>query len=342
MELQESEETNCPIDFTTLNYTVITSQCKAPEYNATLCCSAFKEFACPLAPQINNIKNNTCALSMFKTLHTKGNYKPDSNQIQLPPKIFGKDYNLSYSPYRDLYSNLPQNCSRSLNNSLEFIIEYIFSFQNDSPQLSLLSISYSSELVARPDCFANWTEVLDREDGNSTGNSTEVFDRENGKGKMVRAKRQDVHIIWIAVGSSAFIVACLILIVKLRGFKNCAECILSSKHRPQGNIEMLLEKYGSFTPKRYKYAEVKKITSSFQDTLGKGGFGTVYRGRLQDGCLVAVKILHNSSSDLEELLNEILSISCFFCLGIFGIFSEKLMYISQFFHFKTGPIKVGG
>ncbi|XP_078175332.1 LEAF RUST 10 DISEASE-RESISTANCE LOCUS RECEPTOR-LIKE PROTEIN KINASE-like 2.1 [Carex rostrata] len=71
---------------------------------------------------------------------------------------------------------------------------------------------------------------------------------------------------------------------------------------------MLLEKYGSFAPKRYKYAEVKKITSSFQDTLGKGGFGTVYKGRLQDGRLVAVKILHKSSSDRDELLNEILSI----------------------------------
>ncbi|XP_078149794.1 LEAF RUST 10 DISEASE-RESISTANCE LOCUS RECEPTOR-LIKE PROTEIN KINASE-like 2.5 isoform X3 [Carex rostrata] len=72
---------------------------------------------------------------------------------------------------------------------------------------------------------------------------------------------------------------------------------------------MVLEKYGSFAPKRYKHAEVKKITNSFQDILGKGGFGTVYRGRLHDGRLVAVKVLHKSSCDREELLNEILSIS---------------------------------
>ncbi|XP_078175341.1 LEAF RUST 10 DISEASE-RESISTANCE LOCUS RECEPTOR-LIKE PROTEIN KINASE-like 2.5 [Carex rostrata] len=125
---------------------------------------------------------------------------------------------------------------------------------------------------------------------------------------MVRAKRQDVIIICTAVVPLAFIVACLILILKLQSFKKCAERILSGKNRPQGNIEMLLEKYGSFAPRRYKYAEVKKITCLFQDTLGKGGFGTVYRGRLQDGRLVAVKILHKSSSDREEILNEILSI----------------------------------
>jgi serine/threonine protein kinase len=72
---------------------------------------------------------------------------------------------------------------------------------------------------------------------------------------------------------------------------------------------MFLEKYGWFAPKRYKHEEVKKITNSFQDTLGKGGFGTVDRGKLQDGRFVAVKILHKSSSDREELLNETLSIS---------------------------------
>ncbi|XP_078175335.1 LEAF RUST 10 DISEASE-RESISTANCE LOCUS RECEPTOR-LIKE PROTEIN KINASE-like 2.5 [Carex rostrata] len=188
-------------------------------------------------------------------------------------------------------------------------------------QLSLISASYSSDLVAQPGCFANSTEIFDREDIGNFTNLTEVFDRKDGKftnsaevsdsGDDKAMKDGDngiVLMIGFSTGYIAFIVACLILILKIKGCKSCAECILWSKDRSQGNIEMLLEKYGSFAPKRYQYAEVKKITCSFQDTLGKGGFGTVYRGRLQDGRLVAVKILHNSSSDREELLNEVLSI----------------------------------
>ncbi|XP_078149784.1 LEAF RUST 10 DISEASE-RESISTANCE LOCUS RECEPTOR-LIKE PROTEIN KINASE-like 2.5 isoform X1 [Carex rostrata] len=201
------------------------------------------------------------------------------DHIQSLPKIFGKDYNLSYSSSLGEYDKPSQNCSRP-ENSLDPSFQIIFSFENDSPQVTLLSASYSSDLVARPGCFANWTMVFDPEDGKGT-----------------------------AVGSLAFLGACLILYLKLRNSKNPAECISRSKDRLEGNIEMVLEKYGSFAPKRYKHAEVKKITNSFQDILGKGGFGTVYRGRLHDGRLVAVKVLHKSSCDREELLNEILSIS---------------------------------
>ncbi|XP_078149767.1 LEAF RUST 10 DISEASE-RESISTANCE LOCUS RECEPTOR-LIKE PROTEIN KINASE-like 2.1 isoform X3 [Carex rostrata] len=200
------------------------------------------------------------------------------DHIQSLPKIFRKDYNLSYSSILGEDDHkLTQICWRPHNYSLDPSFESIFSFENDSPKLFLLSASYSYDLVAQPGCFASWTEVFDPEDGK--------------------------------VGSIAFLGACLILYLKLRSSKNYAECISWSKDRPEGNIEMVLEKYGSFAPKRYKHAEVKKITNSFQDILGKGGFGTVYRGRLHDGRLVAVKILHKSSCDREELLNEILSIS---------------------------------
>jgi serine/threonine protein kinase len=111
----------------------------------------------------------------------------------------------------------------------------------------------------------------------------------------------------VAVGSLTFIVG-FILIMKLQCCKFCTECILSSKYKTQENVEVLLGKYGSFAPTRYKYKEVKKITHSFQELLGRGGFGTVYKGKLPDGRLVAVKVLHNSSSHGEELLNEVLSI----------------------------------
>ncbi|XP_078149780.1 LEAF RUST 10 DISEASE-RESISTANCE LOCUS RECEPTOR-LIKE PROTEIN KINASE-like 2.4 isoform X2 [Carex rostrata] len=206
---------------------------------------------------------------LYSSLSSVRCYLP--NPIQSPPKIFETDYNLSYSPSLDEGDKPPQNCLRP-NSSLESF-EYMFSFKS-SGDLFLLSASYSSDLVARPGCFANWTEVK----------------------------------VTTVLGFIVFLGTFLILYLKLRSSKNSAEWISQSKDRLEGNIEMLIEKYGSFAPKRYNYEEVKKITSMFQHRLGKGGFGTVYRGILQDGRLVAVKILHNFSCGREELLNEVLSI----------------------------------
>ncbi|XP_022145540.1 putative receptor protein kinase ZmPK1 [Momordica charantia] len=43
--------------------------------------------------------------------------------------------------------------------------------------------------------------------------------------------------------------------------------------------------------KRFTYAELKRATRNFKQVIGKGGFGTVYRGELEDGRVVAVKRL---------------------------------------------------
>ncbi|RVW22555.1 Rust resistance kinase Lr10 [Vitis vinifera] len=49
----------------------------------------------------------------------------------------------------------------------------------------------------------------------------------------------------------------------------------------------------------------KKITNQFQDKLGQGGYGTVYKGKLSNEVLVAVKILSNSKGNGEEFINEV-------------------------------------
>ncbi|CAN7035043.1 unnamed protein product, partial [Brassica oleracea var. botrytis] len=63
--------------------------------------------------------------------------------------------------------------------------------------------------------------------------------------------------------------------------------------------------------KRYSYAKVKKMTNSFAHVLGKGGFGTVYKGKLLDGSGTdfAVKILKDSKGSGEEFINEVASMS---------------------------------
>ncbi|KAM0847534.1 hypothetical protein ACQ4PT_054950 [Festuca glaucescens] len=47
--------------------------------------------------------------------------------------------------------------------------------------------------------------------------------------------------------------------------------------------------------RRFTYAELKLITNNFQSIIGKGGFGIVYHGILENGDEVAVKVLMETS-----------------------------------------------
>ncbi|QCE08596.1 somatic embryogenesis receptor kinase 1 [Vigna unguiculata] len=74
-------------------------------------------------------------------------------------------------------------------------------------------------------------------------------------------------------------------------------------------VEDILKEHGPLTTTRFSYLEVKKMTNSFRNKLGQGGFGSVYKGKLHDGSAVAVKILTVSKGNGEEFINEVVSIS---------------------------------
>ncbi|GAA0160422.1 hypothetical protein Leryth_013531 [Lithospermum erythrorhizon] len=92
------QKATCSINFEQQNYTIITSQCKGPNYNKTSCCEGFKQFACPFVDQINDLKT-TCADSLFSYINLYGKYPPglfanmcsgkegvDCEGVDTPPK----------------------------------------------------------------------------------------------------------------------------------------------------------------------------------------------------------------------------------------------------------------
>ncbi|KAI5003276.1 hypothetical protein ZWY2020_030436 [Hordeum vulgare] len=62
--------------------------------------------------------------------------------------------------------------------------------------------------------------------------------------------------------------------------------------------------------RRFTYADLKHITNDFNSIVGKGGFGTVYHGTMENGDEVAVKVLMETSiAESTDFLPEVQTLS---------------------------------
>ncbi|KAK8711923.1 hypothetical protein V6N13_147179 [Hibiscus sabdariffa] len=106
----------------------------------------------------------------------------------------------------------------------------------------------------------------------------------------------------------ALVSAVYFLVLRHKG-KSLSDHLCQGKIKDNAGIESFIKKFGSPAPRRYSYREIKKMTNKFDNKLGQGGYGTVYKGKLSDGRLVAVKILDGSKGNGEDFMNEVASIS---------------------------------
>ncbi|XP_022844096.1 LEAF RUST 10 DISEASE-RESISTANCE LOCUS RECEPTOR-LIKE PROTEIN KINASE-like 2.4 [Olea europaea var. sylvestris] len=70
-------------------------------------------------------------------------------------------------------------------------------------------------------------------------------------------------------------------------------------------IEDFLRSQNNLMPISYSYSEIKKMTKSFREKIGEGGYGSVYKGKLRSGRDVAVKILGKNKSNGQDFINEV-------------------------------------
>ncbi|KAJ9678975.1 hypothetical protein PVL29_021020 [Vitis rotundifolia] len=74
------------------------------------------------------------------------------------------------------------------------------------------------------------------------------------------------------------------------------------------SIEEFLQNHKNLQPIKYSYSDIKKMTHNFANKLGQGGFGSVYKGKLRNGRIVAVKVLVMSKANGQDFINEVATI----------------------------------
>ncbi|URE29969.1 STYKc [Musa troglodytarum] len=135
-------------------------------------------------------------------------------------------------------------------------------------------------------------------------------------------KFHNFHKKWIAIGPVvglvSFLLVCAALFFYAQNGFDLSNIFLNKTDNTQ-NIEAFLNNYGSLAPKRYKYSDLKNMTNSFREKLGAGGYGSVFKGTLQDGRVVAVKILSKSKENGAEFMNEVASIGRTSHVNIVGL-----------------------
>ena len=88
----------------------------------------------------------------------------------------------------------------------------------------------------------------------------------------------------------------------------CIVCVYhyyEKKGEDQARIEKFLEDYRAMKPTRFTYADIKRITNGFSESLGEGAHGVVFKGMLSREILVAVKILNDTVGDGKDFINEV-------------------------------------
>ncbi|XP_043719713.1 rust resistance kinase Lr10-like [Telopea speciosissima] len=110
----------------------------------------------------------------------------------------------------------------------------------------------------------------------------------------------------VAIGGVS--IALLVLIaaigvsIKVYKSRNLAN---KKARQDQLKVEKFLEDYKSLKPTRHSYSEIKEMTIQYKCKLGQGGYGSVFKGELSDGNLVAVKILKLPASHGDDFINEV-------------------------------------
>ncbi|PWA49973.1 serine/threonine/dual specificity protein kinase, catalytic domain-containing protein [Artemisia annua] len=129
----------------------------------------------------------------------------------------------------------------------------------------------------------------------------------DGNYQCLDAKKEEARklpwvklLLALSVGVVIILISILLCIKRKFGWRKKAEY--------NAHVETFLKNQAFMAPKRYSYSQIKKMTNTFKVKLGQGGFGSMYRGELSNGNLVAVKVCSQLKGDGKNFVNEVASV----------------------------------
>ncbi|KAL5573947.1 hypothetical protein UlMin_023544 [Ulmus minor] len=134
--------------------------------------------------------------------------------------------------------------------------------------------------------------------------------------------------IAVASAGGGLIIIIVLILVKLR--KNKLE------QDGEENFKLV-----SGTPLQFSYEELLNATDNFKETLGRGGFGSVFKGVLADGTRIAVKRLDKMGQGMREFLAEVETIGSlhhFNLVRLVGFCAEKSFRLLVYEYMINGSL----
>ncbi|KAJ3702361.1 hypothetical protein LUZ61_006066 [Rhynchospora tenuis] len=93
----------------------------------------------------------------------------------------------------------------------------------------------------------------------------------------------------------------------------CIFCFLINRRKEEKEraqfVKITLENFVSMAPKRYAFSEIRKMTKSFNQKIGQGGFASVFKGELKNGSPVAIKVFKDRENSAAAFISEVVSIA---------------------------------
>ncbi|XP_057736107.1 rust resistance kinase Lr10-like [Arachis stenosperma] len=276
------------IDFRTITITDLALLKSLKSQSQTQRCKAFSNnLSLPLMP--------SSPLGYSYAKFNKTLFTCPSNNLTLPPGFYNYNNCSNYHIYYDGFQSLGDSPDLRPPGPLAACSKIHFALKdesNDTDPFSFLSDRIVLEVELSSDCRNCIRHRRGHCQLDSQGNFLCVTDAG--------------HISWIVKMGLGLVATVLVLVVMATLY-----CTTWKKENPKQMlvVDAFLEKHGPLQIRRYTYSDMKKVTNSFRDKLGQGGFGSVYKGQLQDGRHVAVKILSELKGDGEDFINEVASMS---------------------------------